>query len=70
MKAQRLVVNGVLMRRPAKTRSTCCRRAAENLEAFADRCARELSLTIATAPQFDEDADGLEGLQRVLGGVI
>ena len=31
-----------------------------------DALARELSVTIATAPQFDEDLDGLEGLEALL----
>ena len=67
MKAQRLVVNGILDEAACKNfASSSLQTQRENLEAL-DSLARELKLSIATAPQFDEDLDGLDGLEA-LGG--
>ena len=64
VKAQRLVVNGVLDEEACKNfASSSLQTQRENLEAL-DALARELYLSIATAPQFDEDLDGLEGWRR------
>ena len=69
VKAQRLVVNGILDEAACKNfASSSLQTQRENLEAL-DALARELSLTIATAPQFDEDLDGLDGLEA-LGGAL
>ena len=69
VKAQRLVVNGILDEAACENfASSSLQTQRENLEAL-DSLARELKLSIATAPQFDEDLDGLEGLEA-LGGAL
>jgi len=69
VKASRLVINGVL------DDEACTNFAASSLQtqganlALLDELAKELSLSIASAPQFDEDLGGLEGLEA-LGGAL
>ena len=69
VKASRLVINGVL------DDEACTNFAASSLQtqganlALLDELAKELSLSIASAPQFDEDLDGLSGLEA-LGGAL
>jgi len=69
VRAERLVVNGVLdADKPEAFAASAVATQRENIVAL-DALASELGLTVATAPQFDEDLDGLAGLEA-LGGEL